>query len=66
MIMPTLAKNDDRHLETAVCNISSSTTYIQPWWRVFGNSSMPSSGEQANCDVASKGNETNVASQPGS
>ncbi|XP_022898002.1 nuclear transcription factor Y subunit A-4-like isoform X2 [Olea europaea var. sylvestris] len=65
MIMPTLAKNDDRHLETAVCNISSSTTYIQPWWRVFGNSSMPPSGEQANGDVASKGNETNVASQSG-
>ncbi|CAI9781673.1 unnamed protein product [Fraxinus pennsylvanica] len=63
--MLTLAKNDDRNLETPVCNISSSTPYMQPWWRVFGNSSMPSSGEQANGDGASKGNKTNLALQSG-
>ncbi|KAL2511640.1 Nuclear transcription factor Y subunit A-9 [Abeliophyllum distichum] len=76
--MPTLAKNDDRRLETGVWDISSSTPYVQPWWRGFGNNNMPSSGEQAdgsissgtflsqgNGDGASKGNETNVAPQSG-
>lgn len=52
--MPTLAKNEGRHLDTGMLNISSSSVYTQPWWRGFESNSVPSSHETLNGSVTAK------------
>ncbi|KAI3448886.1 hypothetical protein Pfo_005551 [Paulownia fortunei] len=44
--MPTLAKSNDRPLQTGLRSIPTSTSYSQPWWQGLGNNDMPSSGQQ--------------------
>lgn len=58
--MPTLAKNEGRHIDTGMQNISSSSVYAQPWWRAVESNSVPSSHETLNgcvttVDVQSQG-----------
>lgn len=49
--MPTLAKSNNRQLETGLRSIPTSTPYGQPWWQGLGNSDMASSGQQEDGSV---------------
>nr|AWW87403.1 NF-Y3 protein [Tectona grandis] len=51
--MPTLAKSNNRQLETGLRSIPTSTPYSQPWWQGLGNNDMPSSGQQEDGTVTS-------------
>ncbi|KAL2478490.1 nuclear transcription factor Y subunit A-4-like [Forsythia ovata] len=51
--MPTLAKNNDRLLETGAQSFQSSTPYTRPWGRGFGNSGMPLIREGADESITS-------------
>lgn len=62
--MPTIAKHDDRQLETGLRITSQSTTQMQPWWQGYGDNTMSLVSEntvaQGNAEGGNEEKETNA------